>query len=317
MAKKQLPAECPCSLDVSDIDGMTHEQATEVVRAEVARHQGLASEHAAIKVRTLDSALRMGAALNRAKDTIKHGEWADWLGKNWPQSDRRAQEYMQLARNFKQEEANQIRAGADLAATGSIKQALRLLGPEAKKRKKDEPIDAVYTVAPPAQAAPPSPPQPNIPEQPRPSGPATGVLPSAGSGGSLAGAGAAPPGPAQPVSAPGSVRTLSDEAARLKANLQANSVGSSATPLQLRLLESLRASKQTNEDIMGEHGLKLSAGLTSQVSAEALGLGPRAGSIQHTCERIDGALSSARQFYYQAEKVLTAAVRAAEREFRA
>jgi hypothetical protein len=47
----------------------------------------------------LGHAIRAGELLIEAKGLVKHGQWAEWLERHFPASERTAQNYMRLARN--------------------------------------------------------------------------------------------------------------------------------------------------------------------------------------------------------------------------
>src|SRR5262249_35268169 len=65
--------------------------------------------------------------LLEAKIAVRHGDWSDWLAANCRVSERSAQLYMHLAREFPQ-------GLADMSLTGAIKLLADLKPPEEKAR---------------------------------------------------------------------------------------------------------------------------------------------------------------------------------------
>src|SRR5262245_54437735 len=103
----------------------------------VARHDGdyynddkladlaarIRTEHAAVcssARKTLEHALRVGALLIEAKDLMSHGSWRLWVHQHCDVSERSAQNYMRLARNWAVRTAN-----PQLTADMTIDAALR------------------------------------------------------------------------------------------------------------------------------------------------------------------------------------------------
>ena len=75
----------------------------------------------------VNHAKRSGDALNEAKTLVTHGEWGDWLARNFEGSERTAQRYMRLAASWPAIEAKTSRA-SDL----SIRAALSMLACKAE-----------------------------------------------------------------------------------------------------------------------------------------------------------------------------------------
>jgi hypothetical protein len=71
---------------------------------------------------TLEHARRAGELLEQAKAQLDHGQWLPWLKEHFPFSERMAQNYMRVAREWPRLEANPQRV-ADL----SFRDALKLL----------------------------------------------------------------------------------------------------------------------------------------------------------------------------------------------
>lgn len=72
-----------------------------------------------------DHAIRAGKLLLEAKIAVRHGDWSEWLATNCRVSERSAQLYMQLAREFPQ-------GLAGVSLTAAIKMLEQLKSPEEK-----------------------------------------------------------------------------------------------------------------------------------------------------------------------------------------
>lgn len=72
-----------------------------------------------------DHAIRAGKLLNQAKIAVRHGDWSEWLATNCRVSERTAQVYMQLAREYPQ--------GAAGSMNAAIKKLEQLKSPERKE----------------------------------------------------------------------------------------------------------------------------------------------------------------------------------------
>jgi len=72
-----------------------------------------------------DHAIRAGKLLNQAKIAVRHGDWSEWLATNCRVSERTAQVYMQLAREYPQ-------GLADTSMTAAIKMLEQAKSPEEK-----------------------------------------------------------------------------------------------------------------------------------------------------------------------------------------
>jgi hypothetical protein len=72
-----------------------------------------------------DHAIRAGKLLLEAKIAVQHGDWSEWLATNCRVSERSAQLYMQLAREFPQ-------GLAGVSLTAAIKMLEPLKSPEQK-----------------------------------------------------------------------------------------------------------------------------------------------------------------------------------------
>ena len=82
----------------------------------------------------LEHARKSGAALNAAKDSMKHGEWTTWLRKNFDGSARTAQVYMSLAAN------PQSTADLPEASIQEAVNALRALRPKPKDKTPEDEV---------------------------------------------------------------------------------------------------------------------------------------------------------------------------------
>ena len=109
MTDLPMPATVP-SHDLAVLASRINSEHDEVVKAVV---------HGA------DHAIRAGKLLLEAKIAVRHGDWSEWLATNCRVSERSAQLYMQLAREFPQGVA-----GASL--TAAIKMLEQLKSPEEK-----------------------------------------------------------------------------------------------------------------------------------------------------------------------------------------
>ena len=70
----------------------------------------------------LSHALRAGELLSEAKSQVQHGQWGEWLKKNFEGSERTAQAYMKVFRERRRlEEANPQRV-ADLSYRDALKE---------------------------------------------------------------------------------------------------------------------------------------------------------------------------------------------------
>jgi hypothetical protein len=67
----------------------------------------------------LAAAVEVGRVLQQAREQCRHGEWGDYLRQHYPGSEREAQRYMRLAREY--------RDAADIPPDMSLRQALALL----------------------------------------------------------------------------------------------------------------------------------------------------------------------------------------------
>src|SRR6516164_1683460 len=86
-----------------------------VEHAEVIKHVQQGADHA----------IRAGKLLNQAKIAVRHGDWSEWLATNCHVSERTAQVYMQLAREYPQ-------GLADTSMTAAIKMLEQAKSPEEK-----------------------------------------------------------------------------------------------------------------------------------------------------------------------------------------
>jgi hypothetical protein len=87
------------------------------------------SEHAEVVkavIHGANHAIRAGQLLLQAKIAVRHGDWSEWLATNCRVSERSAQLYMQLAREFPQG----LAAGVSL--TAAIKMLEQMKSPEPK-----------------------------------------------------------------------------------------------------------------------------------------------------------------------------------------
>src|SRR5262245_26077312 len=91
-----------------------------------------------------DHAIRAGKLLLEAKIAVRHGDWTEWLAANCHVSERSAQLYMQLAREFPQG-----LAGVSLTAAIKLLEPLKspeeksLLVPKPKPVKRNPVADAI------------------------------------------------------------------------------------------------------------------------------------------------------------------------------
>jgi hypothetical protein len=67
--------------------------------------------------KAIDHAIRCGLLLLQAKETVKHGEWGNWLKANIKFSERQAQNYMRVASRLPNEKRNAV---ADLSLRKAI-----------------------------------------------------------------------------------------------------------------------------------------------------------------------------------------------------
>jgi hypothetical protein len=120
------------SSDLAVLAGRINDEHDEVVKAIV---------HGA------DHAIRAGKLLQAAKIAVRHGDWSEWLATNCRVSERSAQLYMQLAREFPQ-------GLAGLSLTAAIKMLEPLKSPEEKmppgprQRSKRNPVAEAIKTAP-------------------------------------------------------------------------------------------------------------------------------------------------------------------------
>lgn len=73
----------------------------------------------------VDGAIQIGQKLQEAKEKVEHGQWENWCKENLNYSTRKAQEFMQIADNYGDE--NSAYSKARMSADFSITKALRLL----------------------------------------------------------------------------------------------------------------------------------------------------------------------------------------------
>src|SRR5262245_33329435 len=91
-----------------------------------------------------DHAIRAGKLLLEAKIAVRHGDWSEWLATNCRVSERSAQLYMQLAREFPQG-----LAGTSLTAAIKLLEPLKSpkekmpSGPRQKSAKKNHVAEAI------------------------------------------------------------------------------------------------------------------------------------------------------------------------------
>jgi hypothetical protein len=117
------------SNDLAVLAGQINDEHDEVVKAIV---------HGA------DHAIRAGKLLLAAKIAARHGDWSEWLATNCRVSERSAQLYMQLAREFPQG-----LAGVSLTAAIKMLEPLKspeeklLSGPRPKSAKKNHVAEAI------------------------------------------------------------------------------------------------------------------------------------------------------------------------------
>jgi len=97
---------------------------------EIIKLKDIATEINAEQIRIVEAcrasvqhAIRAGELLIQAKSMIKHGEWCKWLQDNCTFSERTAQAYMKLAKDFPKLEDSKAKTVADLP----LRKALSLL----------------------------------------------------------------------------------------------------------------------------------------------------------------------------------------------
>jgi hypothetical protein len=81
----------------------------------------------------LIAAFSAGELLNKAKASVPHGGWAQWLEENCKLSEKTAQRYMKLANNRKQ-----IESKSDTVSDLTFRQAERLITAQPAQPKSDD-----------------------------------------------------------------------------------------------------------------------------------------------------------------------------------
>ena len=93
------------------------------------------------------NAIYAGEALNKAKRSVDHGEWAQWLKENCRDlSDRTAQRYMKFADNRKMLEAEMealMKSKSATVADFTIRKAERLIAKSGSKAATAEPVKTI------------------------------------------------------------------------------------------------------------------------------------------------------------------------------
>jgi len=114
--------------------------------AEMANEAAAACEASGRK--TVEHAATCGRALLAAKSQVKHGQWLDWLAKNFSQSRQRAQQFMEIANCYR---------GSNLEEATSVRDALRLIAESPEKQQKKTEREARKAEAPPKPLEPATP----------------------------------------------------------------------------------------------------------------------------------------------------------------
>jgi hypothetical protein len=78
--------------------------------------------------KAISHAYKCGVLLTQAKQSVRHGQWGEWLGANCIVGNRMAQNYMRLAENYTPE---------TLTSSGSIRQAIAALSEPKAQRVAD------------------------------------------------------------------------------------------------------------------------------------------------------------------------------------
>ena len=123
--------------------------------AEMANEAAAACEASGRK--TVEHAATAGRALLAIRPQIPHGEWLDWLKKNFSQSQSRASQYMSIANYY---------TGTNLESADTIKGALRMIAELPEKQAKKQEREAKKQEQRPEKAG--LPPKPLAPATPAP-----------------------------------------------------------------------------------------------------------------------------------------------------
>jgi hypothetical protein len=114
--------------------------------AEMANEAAAACEASGRK--TVEHAATCGRALLAIKAQLRHGEWGQWLEDNFHQTQKRAEQFMEIAKSNR---------GSILEDATSVRHALRLIAETPEKQAKKAEREAKKLEAPPKSLAPATP----------------------------------------------------------------------------------------------------------------------------------------------------------------